>query len=90
MTAEELGKRMVEPQDIYGGNSVEEAARIFLAIIRGDGTWSQNAVVLANAAMALYCTRVYQNYQQAYDAAVDSLESGKAHKALQKLISLQS
>jgi anthranilate phosphoribosyltransferase len=89
MTPEQLGKRMVDPQDIHGGNSVEEAARIFLRIITGDGTWSQNAVVLANAAMSLYCTGAFKTYQDAYEAAVESLESGKANKALQKLISLQ-
>lgn len=90
MTPEELGKRMVSPEDIQGGNSVEEAAAVFLQIIKGEGSWAQNAVVLANASMALSCTGVYKDYQEAYAAAVESLESGKAYKALQKLISLQS
>jgi anthranilate phosphoribosyltransferase len=85
----ELGKRFVEPSGIYGGNSVEEAARIFLKIIEGEGTWAQNAVVLANAAMALQSTGNYKKYDDAYHAAVESLESGKAYSALQKLISLQ-
>src|SRR5450432_1242287 len=56
MTPEQLGKRSVEANDIYGGSTVEEAAKIFSRILKGDGTWSQNAVVFANAAMALYCT----------------------------------
>lgn len=89
MTPQQLGKRMVEPQDIYGGNSPEEAAKIFLKIIKGEGTWAHNAVVLANAAMALYCTGEYTDYDDAYKAAVESLESGKAYQSLQKLISLQ-
>lgn len=89
LTPEEIGKRMVQPQDIYGGNSVEEAAKIFLKIIKGEGTWAQNAVVFANAAMALQCSGNYSNYNQAYDAAVESLESGKAYKSLEKLIELQ-
>ncbi len=88
-TPEELGKRMVMPADISGGNSVEEAARIFLSILKGEGSWSQNAVVLANAAMALNGTGKYQHYDQAYLAAVDSLETGKALAALKKLLSLQ-
>jgi anthranilate phosphoribosyltransferase len=88
-TPEQLGKRLVEPQDIYGGNTAEEAAKIFLRIIRGEGTWAQNAVVLANAAMALYCTGVYSTYDDAYHSAVESLENGKAYNSLQKLISLQ-
>jgi anthranilate phosphoribosyltransferase len=89
MTPEQLGKRMVAAQDIHGGNSVEEAARIFTKIIKGEGSWSQNAVVLANAAMALHCTAQYANYEDAYKAAVDSLENGKAYQSLQNLISLQ-
>lgn len=85
----ELGKRFVEPESIYGGNTTEEAAKIFLQIIKGDGTWAQNAVVLANAAIALHCTGQYNNYEDAYHAAAESLDSGKAYSALQKLISLQ-
>ncbi len=89
MTPEQLGKRMVTAQDIHGGNSVEEAAKIFTTILKGEGTWAQNAVVLANAAMALTCTGNYKTYEDAYSAAVVSLESGKANNALKKLIELQ-
>lgn len=85
----ELGKRFVEPESIYGGNTTEEAAKLFLKIIGGDGTWAQNAVVLANAATALQCTGQFNNYEDAYNAAAESLDSGKAYSALQKLISLQ-
>ena len=90
MTPEELGKRMVSPADIYGGNSPEEAARIFLAILKGKGSWAQNAVVLANAAMALYCTGAYSQYDLAFAAAVESLESGKALSSMETLIQMQS
>ena len=89
-TPEQLGKRMVEPHDIQGGSTVEEAAKIFLRILKGEGTWAQNAVVLANAAMALHCTGNYKTYDDAFNAAIESLESGKAKKSLYKLISLQS
>ena len=89
MTPEQLGKRLVMPQDIAGGNSVEAAAKIFKDIINGKGTWAQNAVVLANAAMALNSTGQYSSYDDAYAAAVDSLESGKAKQCLDTLISLQ-
>jgi anthranilate phosphoribosyltransferase len=89
MTPEELGKRMVNATDIYGGNTVEEAAKIFTRILKVEGSWAQNAVVLANAAMALHATGTYLGYEEAYYAAVDSLESGRANAALEKLISLQ-
>jgi anthranilate phosphoribosyltransferase len=89
MTPEQLGKRMVSAQDISGGNSVEDAAKIFTTILKGEGTWAQNAVALANAAMALHCTGNFKTYDDAYNAAVESLESGKANQSLQKLISIQ-
>jgi anthranilate phosphoribosyltransferase len=89
MKAEELGKRMVSPSDIHGGNSVEESAKIFVKILKGEGSWAQNAVVFANAAMALHCTGAYDTYDSAYHAAVESLESGKAYHSFQKLVSLQ-
>lgn len=89
MTPEQLGKRMVSAQDIDGGKTVEEAAKIFTRILKREGTWAQNAVVLANAAMALYCTGTFIEYNDAYASAVESLESGRANKALEKLISLQ-
>jgi anthranilate phosphoribosyltransferase len=89
MTPEQLGKRMVNASDIYGGASVEEAAKIFVKILKGEGSWAQNAVVLANAAMALHCTGNFYTYDEAYAKAVDSLESGKAYEALKKLIALQ-
>jgi anthranilate phosphoribosyltransferase len=84
-----LGKRRVMPAELSGGSTVEAAATIFKNIIQGKGTWSQNAVVLANAAMALNLTGKYENYEAAYQAAVKSLESGAANNCLQKLMSLQ-
>jgi anthranilate phosphoribosyltransferase len=84
-----LGKKRVMQGDLTGGATVEAAASIFRNIIQGKGTWSQNAVVLANAAMALNLTGKYSDYEMAYQAAVTSLESGAAHNCLQKLISLQ-
>ena len=89
MTPEQLGKRMVAQEDIYGGNTVEEAAQMFTKIIKGEGSFAQNAVVLANAAMALHCTGNYKTFDEAYRVAVESLDNGKAYQTLQKLISLQ-
>ena len=88
-TPERLGKRMVTAQDITGGNSATEAAKLFVKILSGEGTWAQNAVVLANAALALHGSGAYNGHEEAYSAAVESLESNQAYNAFQKLISLQ-
>src|SRR5665213_1581004 len=89
-TAGYLCKRMVSPQDIYGGNSTEEAAKIFLKILKGEGSWAQNAVVMANAAMAIFATGIISSYEECYSMSVESLESGKAYQNFKNLISLQS
>jgi anthranilate phosphoribosyltransferase len=88
-TPYQLGKKRVFAAELEGGNTVAKAAAIFKNIIEGKGTWSQNAVVLANAAMALHVTGKYENYDVAFQAAVNSLETGAANNCLQKLISLQ-
>ena len=89
LAATALGGREVKPESIRGGATVEEAAAIFSTIIRGKGTPEQEAVVLANSAIALQVTGVYPDYTDAFEAAKESLRSGKAYQCLQKLIALQ-
>lgn len=89
LSATQLAGMEVRPEAISGGNSIEEAANIFKTILDGKGTREQEAVVLANAAIALQVTGTFKNYDEAYSAAKDSLQSGKAKGCLQKLISLQ-
>jgi anthranilate phosphoribosyltransferase len=89
MTPYQLGKRKVFEEELHGGDTVEAAAALFKNIIEGKGTWSQNSVVLANAAMALQVTGKFENYEAAFQAAVTSLETGAANNCLKQLISLQ-
>ena len=89
-SAEQLGRRSVQASDLHGGNTVEEAAKLFLRILKAEGSWAQHAVVVANAAMALYCTGRHGHYNQCYDGALESLESGKAYQAFERLMSLQA
>jgi anthranilate phosphoribosyltransferase len=81
-----LGKRMVSATDISGGNTQEDAAKIFTQILKGEGTWAQNAVVFANAAMALHTTGKYDTYENCYSMVVECLESGKALESFKKII----
>jgi anthranilate phosphoribosyltransferase len=81
-----LGKRMVSATDISGGNTQEDAAKIFTQILKGEGTWAQNAVVFANAAMALHTISKYDTYENCYSMVVESLESGKALESFKKII----
>jgi anthranilate phosphoribosyltransferase len=88
-SAVQLAGMEVKPESISGGNTIEEAARIFKTIIEGKGSPEQEAVVLANAAIALQVTGLFKSYDDAFEAAKESLRSGKANTCLKKLISLQ-
>lgn len=83
---EELGFKNIAPETIFGGNSKQEAAAIFRNILEGKGTYEQNSVVLANAAMALKNTGKYGNYKECLSLATESLKSGNALKSLTSII----
>jgi anthranilate phosphoribosyltransferase len=87
ITPEDLGIQRVEQSDIYGGNSVEEAAKIFKTILNGEGTEAQNSVVLTNAAFALTIIDSNKDFSAAFEEAKSSLFAGKAKECLQKLVS---
>lgn len=83
-----LGKRSAEPHDLYGGNTKEEAAKLFHKILKGEGSWAQNAVVLANASVALQ-TATGKDYEDCFQQSVQSLESGNALKMFNRLMEMQ-
>jgi anthranilate phosphoribosyltransferase len=82
----DLGLGVVAPSDIYGGSTVEEAAGIFLKILEGKGSRAQKDVLVANAALALYCMDETPGMEHCLDRARQSLESGSAYTAFKQLI----
>lgn len=83
----ELGTEQISPEDIFGGNTVKEAADIFLKVINGEGTNAQNNVVCANAGLAIATVKSF-SHQEGFELAKESLFSGKAKQSLDKLIEL--
>jgi anthranilate phosphoribosyltransferase len=76
---------VLKPEDLYGGESVKEAADIFVKILSGEASKEQRSVVLANAGLAI---SNYKNIplSQAIDEAGESLDSGTAYQKLKTLI----
>lgn len=81
-----LGLKSVEASELHGGETIEEAAKIFLSILEGKGTKSQNEVVVANSAFALECYFPEKNIDECISMARESLVSGKALAAFKKLL----
>ncbi|MDP3313140.1 anthranilate phosphoribosyltransferase [Lutibacter sp.] len=86
ITPEDLGLKRLEQSEIFGGDSVKEAASIFLSILDGKGTEAQNNVVLANAAFALKIIDSNKLFETAFEEAKNSLFELKAKESLKKLI----
>ncbi|MGA1227403.1 MAG: anthranilate phosphoribosyltransferase [Tamlana sp.] len=84
---EDLGLSIINQQDIFGGDTVEDAAKIFINIIKGKGTEAQNNVVCANAGLAI-ATSKQISHKEGFEMAKESLFSGKAKTSLDKLIEL--
>jgi len=75
-------------EQISGGNSIEDSAKIFMKVLMNEATKAQQDVVVANAALAINCLEPEQTYQDCVGLANASLTSGKALAAFKKLISL--
>jgi anthranilate phosphoribosyltransferase len=86
VTPEELGLPTLTHEDIKGGVTVQESATVFMNILEGKGTNEQNAAVIANAAMALFCADQKSGMLSAVARATETLKSGKALLAFKNLM----
>jgi len=88
LSPEKIGFPLLNPEDLKGGDNVEESVKIFLKILEGEGTPAQNAVVSANSGIAL--KKVYQekSLPECFHLAEESLKGGKALKMLKILLEL--
>ncbi|MDG2073361.1 MAG: anthranilate phosphoribosyltransferase, partial [Polaribacter sp.] len=88
ITPEDLGQKRIQQSEIFGGNSVADAAKIFKNILDGNGSEAQNNVVLTNTAFALKIVDSKKSFESAFEEAKDSLFSGNAKQKLETLVSL--
>ena len=84
---EDLGVSQIKQEAIFGGDTVNDAAKIFVDIISGNGTDAQNNVVCANAGLAI-ATSNKLTHKEGFEIAKESLFSGKAKQSLDTLIEL--
>ena len=82
----DLGLPRLRHEDIKGGNSVEESAKVFMSVLEGRGTAAQNAAVIANAGMALYTGNQNQGLAPAVDKAKEALMTGRALQSFKRLM----
>ncbi|HTF17508.1 MAG TPA: anthranilate phosphoribosyltransferase [Chryseolinea sp.] len=92
------GEKVLEPadlqlphlvyDDIRGGTTVEESAKVFMRILEGQGTAAQQAAVVANAGMALYAADQDAGLLPAMSRAREALVGGHALRAFKSLMEM--
>jgi len=89
-TPVDLGLKYIDQSDIYGGETPEEAMKIFDAVLEGTATEAQKNVVIANAACGI--SIMDKNITMADSVAIarESLEVGKALATFKKFVEINS
>ena len=72
-------------EELYGGDSVAEAAKIFINVLENKATRAQRDVVLANAGLAIQCFSMEKSLEDCVNEAKMALESGKAFEILKAI-----
>ncbi len=89
-TPEMLGFERCEEKDLYGGDTPEDAAKIFDAVLGNTATAAQKNCVLANSAFAIQVICPEKKIQDCLAEARESLEGGKALASFKKFVSLNT
>lgn len=88
LNPEKLGLPRLKQEQLFGGDTVAEAADIFKTILEGTGTEAQNSAIFANAGMAIRTIHPEKSIDQCIEEAKSSLMGGKALEVLKKLTAL--
>lgn len=83
----DFGLSSYEAELLYGGDSVADAAKIFIDILELKGTEAQENVVLANAGLAIQCFKPKQALPECVNEAREALHSQAALKTFRSITS---
>ncbi|MEO6130947.1 MAG: anthranilate phosphoribosyltransferase [Saprospiraceae bacterium] len=89
INARYFGMDNVSYEALDGGETVAEAAEIFIRIIDGKGTVAQNNVVIVNSALAILTYNPLMSLAEAMESAKESLLGLKAKQSFSTLKEIQ-
>lgn len=89
-TPESLGFTRNTEADLFGGETPEDAAKIFDAVLQNTATEAQKNCVLINAAFAIQVICPEKKIEACLDEARESLLSGRALETFRKFVAINS
>ena len=82
----DLDFKLIQYDKLSGGKNIQESSKIFLDILKNNGTREQVDAVLANSGLAIYCAKKLSSIKEGIQIARESLESGNAYNCLKLFI----
>jgi anthranilate phosphoribosyltransferase len=86
ISPQDIDKQILNAAELFGGDTVEEAAKIFMQILQGEGTKAQNEVVSVNTGLAIHCIKPHITLMDCIAAAEETLISKKALGTFRSLV----
>ncbi len=74
LSPEKIGYTTQNHSDIFGGNTIKGAAKIFVNILKNEGTVQQKNVVLANSSFAIHCLEPDLSLEECKAIANESID----------------
>lgn len=90
MLASDLNLSGASQADLFGGDTVEEAAKVFDEVLAGTASDAKKNCVIANAAFAIKTLEPEITIHKAVAEAAESLKSGAALDRFKKFVELNS
>jgi anthranilate phosphoribosyltransferase len=87
---DDLGFKILNQEDLYGGDTPEDASKIFRDVLSASATEAQTNAVLVNAAFGIQTVDQTKTIEECIEIARDSLYGKKALKVLEKFIEINS
>ncbi len=88
LSARDFTSIHVTPEEIAAGATIEQSARILTDVLSGKGSPAQEAVVCANAALAMLTHEGKGTLAEYVDRSREAIRSGRAIEVLQRSVEL--
>lgn len=89
MSPANLGLPQLKMEELSGGETIEDSAKIFTNVLEDKATEAQKSAVLANAGLAISVAKKV-SAEEGINQARTSIESGKALQSFKKFIEINS
>ena len=86
---ETLGLAKLKQQDLFGGKTIADAAKIFVSVLKNECSTAQKNVVVANSALAMNAYNKNMNMETCISICKETIESKKTYELFKNITCLR-